>query len=89
MIGNLYMTTSFGFFLFGGVLALLMRAELARPGLQLFTAHQYNQLFTVHGTIMMLLFATPRRRSPTGSCVQMRPDALPRHNALRMLTFGA
>jgi cytochrome c oxidase subunit I len=58
-IGKLYIVTSFGFFLAGGVMALLMRAELARPGLQFLSQEQYNQLFTMHGTIMLLLFATP------------------------------
>ncbi|ATO13649.1 cytochrome c oxidase subunit I [Micromonospora sp. WMMA2032] len=58
-IGVLYLTTAFGFFLVGGLLALLMRAELARPGMQLLSPEQYNQLFTMHGTIMLLLFATP------------------------------
>ncbi len=59
VIGRLYMVTSFAFFLLGGLLAMLMRAELARPGLQFLSAEQYNQLFTMHGTIMLLLFATP------------------------------
>ena len=58
-IGHLYLITSFVFFLIGGLMAMLMRAELARPGNQLFTGEQYNQLFTMHGTIMLLLFATP------------------------------
>jgi cytochrome c oxidase subunit 1 len=58
-IGLMYLTTSFAFFLIGGLMALLMRAELARPGLQFLTPEQYNQLFTMHGTIMLLLFATP------------------------------
>jgi cytochrome c oxidase subunit I len=58
-IGLMYLTTSFAFFLIGGLMALLMRAELARPGLQFLSAEQYNQLFTMHGTIMLLLFATP------------------------------
>lgn len=40
-------------------MALLMRAELARPGLQMLSSEEYNQLFTMHGTIMLLLFATP------------------------------
>ncbi|MFZ5850371.1 MAG: cytochrome c oxidase subunit I [Actinomycetota bacterium] len=59
VIGYLYLITSFGFFLIAGLMALVMRAELARPGLQLVTNDQYNQLFTMHGTIMLLLFATP------------------------------
>jgi cytochrome c oxidase subunit I len=59
VIGNLYLTTSFVFFLVGGVMALTMRAELARPGLQFVDDNTYNELFTMHGTIMLLLFATP------------------------------
>jgi cytochrome c oxidase subunit I len=60
VIGNLYFCTSFFFFLFGGVLALLIRAELFQPGLQVVgNPEEYNQLFTMHGTIMLLLFATP------------------------------
>ena len=57
-IGRLYLTTSFTFFLIGGVMAMLMRSELARPGMQFLTLEQYNQLFTMHGSIMLLLFAT-------------------------------
>uniref|UniRef100_UPI00336589BF cytochrome c oxidase subunit I n=1 Tax=Intrasporangium sp. TaxID=1925024 RepID=UPI00336589BF len=60
VIGNLYFATTFLFFLLGGVLALLIRAELVSPGLQVVdTKEQFNQLFTMHGTIMLLLFATP------------------------------
>ena len=58
-IGYMYLITSFVFFLVGGAMALIMRAELARPGMQFVTNDQYNQLFTMHGTIMLLLFATP------------------------------
>jgi len=58
-IGIMYMITAFVFFLLGGVMALLMRAELARPGMQFLSPEQYNQLFTMHGTIMLLFFATP------------------------------
>nr|BFE78333.1 hypothetical protein GCM10020093_009340 [Planobispora longispora] len=59
VIGHLYLITSFVFFLIGGVMALVIRAELAQPGLQLTSNEQFNQLFTMHGTIMLLLFATP------------------------------
>jgi cytochrome c oxidase subunit 1 len=59
VIGNLYLITSFGFFIVAGFMALLMRAELARPGLQFLSNEQYNQLFTMHGTLMLFLFATP------------------------------
>ncbi|NJP49582.1 cytochrome c oxidase subunit I [Streptomyces sp. SBST2-5] len=58
-IGHLYLITSFVFFLVGGILAMAIRAELARPGTQLLSNEQYNQAFTMHGTIMLLLFATP------------------------------
>jgi cytochrome c oxidase subunit 1 len=58
-IGHLYLVTSFLFFLVAGAMALLMRAELARPGLQIIDNEQFNQAFTLHGTIMLLLFATP------------------------------
>jgi cytochrome c oxidase subunit 1 len=59
-IGNLYFITSFLFFLLGGAMALVIRAELVAPGLQVVdNADQFNQLFTMHGTIMLLLFATP------------------------------
>ena len=60
VIGNLYLITSFAWFLLGGIFAMLIRAELMAPGLQVVDSpEQYNQLFTMHGTIMLLLFATP------------------------------
>ena len=59
VIGNLYFITTMAFFIFGGVLALAIRAELAFPGLQYLSYETYNQFFTMHGTIMLLLFATP------------------------------
>ena len=59
LIGKMYLVTSFAFFMIGGLMALLMRGELARPGLQYLSPEQYNQLFTMHGTIMLLFFATP------------------------------
>lgn len=58
-IGLLYFVTSFAFFGIGGILALLIRAELFQPGLQVVSSEQFNQLFTMHGTIMLLMFATP------------------------------
>ena len=59
IIGRMYLVTALGFFTAGGAMAMLMRAELARPGLQFLSPEQYNQLLTEHGTIMLLLFATP------------------------------
>jgi cytochrome c oxidase subunit 1 len=58
-IGIMYMVTAFVFFMIGGLMALIMRAELARPGMQFLSPEQFNQLFTMHGTIMLLFFATP------------------------------
>src|SRR5947207_9614219 len=85
-IGLMYLVTSFGFFFVGGFLALLMRAELARPGLQFLSTEQYNQLFTMHGTIMLLLFATPIVFAFANYVVPLQigaPDvSFPRLNAL-------
>jgi cytochrome c oxidase subunit 1 len=58
-IGILYLVTSFAFFMVGGAMAMLMRTELARPGMQFLSQEQFNQLFTMHGTVMLLLYATP------------------------------
>jgi cytochrome c oxidase subunit I len=86
MIGRMYLTTSFVFFMIGGVMALLMRAELARPGMQFLSLEQYNQLFTEHGTIMLLLFATPLVFAFSNLVLPLQigsPDvAFPRLNAL-------
>ncbi|MET3804185.1 cytochrome c oxidase subunit 1 [Nakamurella sp. UYEF19] len=57
-LGKMYICTAFFFFMVGGVMALIMRAELARPGMQFLSNEQYNQLFTMHGTIMLLFYAT-------------------------------
>ncbi|WP_067490716.1 aa3-type cytochrome oxidase subunit I [Actinomadura hibisca] len=59
VIGYLYLTTSFVFFLLAGLMAMVLRAELAEPGRQFVSNEQYNQMFTIHGTVMLLLFATP------------------------------
>ena len=58
-IGHLYLITSFAFFLMAGLMAMVIRAELAAPRNQFVDDEVYNQLFTMHGTIMLLLFATP------------------------------
>ncbi|QVQ53242.1 cytochrome c oxidase subunit I [Spiractinospora alimapuensis] len=59
IIGYMYLVTAFCFFLIAGIMALLIRAELMFPGMQVMSYEQFNQLFTMHGTIMLLLFATP------------------------------
>ena len=53
------LAVSFFWFLLDGVFALLMRTELARPGMQLMSEDTYNQLFTEHGSGMIFLFVTP------------------------------
>ena len=59
-IGIMYVINSFLFFLIGGVFALLVRTELAAPGIQLFTnEHVYNEAFSIHATVMIFLFIIP------------------------------
>ncbi len=58
-IGLLYIGTAFLFFLLAGILALMMRTQLAVPDNDLISYQTYNQLFTMHGTVMMFLFAVP------------------------------
>ncbi|HXA60167.1 MAG TPA: cytochrome c oxidase subunit I [Streptosporangiaceae bacterium] len=91
VIGYLYLISSFVFFLLAGVMALVMRAELARPGLQFLTNEEYNQLFTMHGTVMLLLFATPLFVGFANVIMPLQigsPDvAFPRLNALSFWLF--
>ena len=58
-VGLWYTVASFAFFVFGGVLALLMRTQLAFPNNNFLSADRYNQIFTLHGSVMMFLFAVP------------------------------
>jgi cytochrome c oxidase subunit 1 len=92
VIGNLYIITAMGFFLFAGVDAMLIRAELFSPGLQVVaTRQQYNELFTMHGTMMLLLFATPMFAGFTNAVMPLQigaPDvAFPRLNMLSYWLF--
>jgi len=90
-IGILYLVSAFAFFLLGGVIALLMRTELAVPGLQVTDEHGYNQMFTMHGTIMMLLFATPTSAALANFLVPLQVGTadmvFPRLNALSFWLF--
>ncbi|QIP82770.1 cytochrome c oxidase subunit I [Streptomyces sp. Tu 2975] len=90
-IGHLYLITSFLFFVVAGVMALLLRAELARPGIQILSSEQYNQTFTMHGTIMLLLFATPTFAGFANAVMPLQigsPDvAFPRLNMLSFWLF--
>jgi cytochrome c oxidase subunit 1 len=85
VIGLLYLCTAFGFFIFSGILAEIMRLELARPGLQFVSQEQYNSLFTMHGSIMMFLVAPPLAFGFTNYIMPLQigaPDmSFPRLNA--------
>jgi cytochrome c oxidase subunit I len=50
---------AFGFFVAGGLMAVIMRSELAEPGMQLVSRSSYNQLFSMHGSVMIYLAVTP------------------------------
>jgi len=90
-IGLLYFTAAMGFFLVGGLFALIMRAELAAPGLQVVNEETYSQLFTMHGTVMMLLFGTPVVAAFANFLVPLQVGAaemvFPRLNALSFWLF--
>jgi cytochrome c oxidase subunit I len=95
-IAYLYLITSFIYFCLGGVMALVIRAELFTPGLDLLqTREQYNQLFTMHGTIMLLMFATPLFAGFANALMPLQigaPDvAFPRLNAFAywLYSFGS
>ncbi len=85
-IGILYLFNSFAFFVVAGILALLIRTELARPGKQLLSLHAYNQVFTEHGTLMIFLFVFPTLAGFGNYLVPLQIGALdmafPRVNAL-------
>ncbi|MBI3745587.1 MAG: cbb3-type cytochrome c oxidase subunit I, partial [Chloroflexi bacterium] len=88
-IGIMYVINSFLFFLVGGVLALVVRTELAQPGLQFLTdEHVYNEAFTMHATFMLFLFVIPMLAGLGNYAVPLMigaPDmAFPRINALSL-----
>ena len=85
-IGILYIVNSFLFFFAAGILALVIRTELAVPGLQFLDQDTFNQAFTMHGTIMLFLFIIPALSGFANYIVPLQlgaPDmAFPRINAL-------
>ena len=93
-IGVLYIINSFVFFFFAGLLALVIRSELAVPGLQFVDESTFNQAFTMHGTLMIFLFIVPMFSGFANYIVPLMigaPDmAFPRINALSfwMLPLG-
>jgi cytochrome c oxidase subunit 1 len=86
-----FMLTTMGFFLAGGVLAFIMRLQLARPENHLVGPDFYNQLFTMHGTTMMFLFAVPVMQAVGSYLVPLmvgaRSLAFPRMNAFAYWIF--
>jgi cytochrome c oxidase subunit 1 len=85
-IGRRYVVTGLAFFVLGGLLAAVMRAQLARPESGLISPDRYNQIFSMHGTTMMFLFAVPIMEGMgvylTPLMVGSRTMAFPRLNAL-------
>ena len=85
-IGISYMATAFAFYLVGGALAMVIRAELAEPGSQVVSQGRYNEMFTMHGSIMLFLFLGPFAFGLANYFVPLqvgaRDMAFPRLNAL-------
>ena len=90
-IGIMYFVFAFFFFLLGGILALLIRAELSIPGLQFLSADEYNQFFTMHGTSMIFLAIIPMLAGMANYIVPLqvgaRDMAFPRLNAFALWLF--
>jgi cytochrome c oxidase subunit 1 len=93
-IGRRYIVTAFVFLLLGGLEALMMRIQLARPDNTFLGPARYNQIFTMHGTTMMFLFAVPVMEGMAVYLVPLlvgtRNVAFPRLNAFGywMFLFG-
>ncbi|RKE58413.1 cytochrome c oxidase subunit 1, partial [Dietzia kunjamensis] len=93
LLGIMYIVTCFIFFFAGGLMALLIRAELFFPGMQFLSNEQFNQLFTMHGTVMLLLYGTPIVVGFANYIMPLQigaPDvAFPRLNAFGFWLFAA
>ena len=90
-IGVMYIASAFGFAAIGGLIAELIRMELAAPGQQFVNAATYDQLFTVHGTLMLLFFAGPLAIGFANAIMPLQIGAadmaFPRLNALSYWLF--
>src|SRR5215467_10685266 len=90
-IGILYGSTAFLFFLVGGIEALIMRLQLARPDNTLVDAKTFNELFTMHGTTMIFLAIMPMSAAFFNFMIPLmigaRDVAFPRLNALSYWIF--
>ena len=91
IIGKRYLITAFLFFTLGGIEAALMRAQLARPNNTLLSPETFNQFFTLHGTTMIFLFATPMLSGFGNYLIPLmlgsRDMAFPRLNAFGYWVF--
>ena len=91
VIGHMYLITAFFFFLCAGIMALIMRIQLLGPNEHIVSDQQYNELFTMHGTLMLLLFATPLFVGFANELLPLQigaPDvAFPRLNLLSYYLF--
>ncbi|HEX5230622.1 MAG TPA: cbb3-type cytochrome c oxidase subunit I, partial [Bradyrhizobium sp.] len=93
-IGRRYIITALVFLVLGGIMALLMRLQLARPDSALISGERYNQIFTMHGSTMMFLFAVPVMEGVAVYMIPLmvgtRSTAFPRLNAFSyyMYLFG-
>ncbi len=90
-IGILYIVSTFSFFCIAGILALLIRTQLAQPNLSIVGPHVYNQIFTLHGTAMIFLFVAPFGIALGNYLIPLQigaPDmAFPRLNATSLWLF--
>jgi cytochrome c oxidase subunit 1 len=93
-IGRRYIITALGFLVLGGIMALVMRLQLAKPDNAIVGAERYNQLFSMHGSTMMFLFAVPVMEGVAVYIIPLmlgtRSTAFPRLNAFSyyMYLFG-
>jgi cytochrome c oxidase subunit 1/cytochrome c oxidase subunit I+III len=90
-IGLRYIVTAFAFLIAGGIEALILRIQLAQPGLHVLSPEQYSQLFTMHGITMIFLYALPVLSGFSNYLWPLvlgaRDMAFPRLNALSYWTF--
>src|SRR5690349_14175212 len=91
-IGIMYALTSMVFVLFGGAAALLIRTQLAMPNSHILPPQNFNQAFTVHGTIMIFLWVIPMLTGAFGNYlvpiqIGAHDMAFPRMNALSYWLF--
>ena len=90
-IGIMYGVSAFGFFLLGGIEALLIRLQLARPDAHVVSAQTFNALFTMHGTTMVFLAIMPFSAALFNYLVPLqigaRDVAFPRLNAFSYWVF--